>query len=123
MRMREPLPSRRLPIAVAALVAPTALVLAAAVVAGWIRVEAALLVGLVSLFAAALLARAHFRHLARIADYLKALAADDGSAVIKAPPAPRSAAAGLAPELGEAIAEAGRARGERRPEPAALGTP
>ena len=114
--MREPLPSRRLPIAVAALVAPTALVLAAAVVAGWIRVEAALLVGLVSLFAAALLARAHLRHLARVADYLRALAADDGSAVIKAPPAPRSAAAVLAPELGEAIAEAGRAWSERRRE-------
>src|SRR5204862_297971 len=65
---------------------------------------------------AALLARAHLRHLARIADYLKALAAGDGSAVIKAPPAPRSAAAVLAPELGEAIAEAGRAWSERRRE-------
>ena len=114
--MRAPLPSRRLPIAVAALVAPTVLVLAVAAAAGWIRPEAALLVGLVSLFAAALLARAHLRHLARIADYLKALAADDGSAVIRAPPAPRSAAAVLAPELGEAIAEAGRAWSERRRE-------
>jgi len=114
--MRAPLPTRRLPIAVVALVAPTVLVLAVAVAAGWIRAEAALLVGLVSVFAAALLARAHFRHLARIADYLKALAADDGSAVIKAPPAPRSAAAVLAPELGEAIAEAGRAWSERRRE-------
>src|SRR5215470_2075558 len=114
--MRAPLPTRRLPIAVVALVAPTVLVLAVAVAAGWIRAEAALLVGLVSVFAAALLARAHFRHLARIADYLKALAADDGSAVIKAPPAPRSAAAVLAPELGEAVTEAGRAWSERRRE-------
>ena len=94
--MREPLPSRRLPIAIVALVAPTALVLAGAVAAGWIRPGPALLVGVVSLLAAVGLARAHLRHLARIADYLKALAADDGSAVIKAPPAPRSAAAVLA---------------------------
>ena len=37
--MREPLPSRRLPLAVAALVAPTALVLAGAVAAGWIHLK------------------------------------------------------------------------------------
>ena len=112
--MSEPRSSRRLAIAVAALAAPTVLVLAGSVAAGWIPPLPALLVGLAALVGAALLARAHLRHLARIADYLRALAADDGSAVIKAPPTPRAPAALLAPELATAIAEAGRAWSERR---------
>ncbi|MFO1061016.1 MAG: ATP-binding protein [Dongiaceae bacterium] len=114
--MTEKLPARRLLVAAATLAAPAWLALALAALGGWIAPAGALLAGLLTLIIAAVLGGIHLRHMARLAEYLRLLAQGGDPAVGRAPPGSRGAVGALAPDLGSAVAEAGRAWSERRRE-------
>ncbi len=120
MPVRRVLPRRLLP-AVAVVAAPTALVMLALVIEGSVRPLIGLLaVGFVALCLAVLI-RQHLAHLVAVAAYLRGMATEQG-ATTAAPPTPRGAGPSvLAPELGEAVAEAGRAWTARRRELEAVG--
>jgi two-component system phosphate regulon sensor histidine kinase PhoR len=114
--MSEPLPARRVLVAAVTLAAPTWLALAVAAVGGWIVPQGAALIGLLTFAVSAVLGGVHLRHMARLADYLRRLAQGGDPAVGRAPPGSRGAVGALAPDLGAAVAEAGRAWSERRRE-------
>jgi two-component system phosphate regulon sensor histidine kinase PhoR len=114
--MTDPLPARRLLVAAVTLAAPAWLALALAALGGWLAPAGALLAGLLALAVSAVLGGVHLRHMARLADYLRRLAQGGDPAVGRAPPGSRGAVGALAPELGAAVAEAGRAWSERRRE-------
>jgi len=115
MPHRRVLP-RRLLLAVAVVVAPTLAAVLALVIAGWIApLTGLVVVGFVALVLAALI-RQHLSHLVAVAAYLRGMATERG-ATTAAPPTPRGTGPSvLAPELGEAVAEAGRAWTARRRE-------
>ncbi len=115
MPSRRVIPRRLLP-AVAAVLAPTAIAVIGLMIEGSVRP----LAGVVAIgFVAACLAfliRRHLAHLVAVASYLRFMATEQGAATA-APPTPRGAGPlVLAPELGEAVAEAGRAWTARRRE-------
>jgi two-component system phosphate regulon sensor histidine kinase PhoR len=121
MPYRRVLP-RRLLLAVAVVVAPTLVALLALVIAGSVAPLTGLIaVGFVAIVLAALI-RQHLSHLVAVAAYLRSMATERG-ATTAAPPTPRGTGPSvLAPELGEAVAEAGRAWTARRRELEAVGS-
>jgi two-component system phosphate regulon sensor histidine kinase PhoR len=120
MPYRRLFPRRLLP-AVAVVAAPSALAMLVLVFEGSVRPLTGLLaVGFVAICLAALI-RQHLVHLVAVAAYIRGMATEQG-ATTAAPPTPRGAGPSvLAPELGEAVAEAGRAWTARRRELEAMG--
>jgi two-component system phosphate regulon sensor histidine kinase PhoR len=120
MAHRRVIPRRLLP-AVAAVLAPTAFAVILLMIEGSVRPLAGVVaIGFVAICLAFLI-RQHLMHLVAVAGYLRGMATERG-ATTAAPPTPRGAGPSvLAPELGEAVAEAGRAWTARRRELEAVG--